>query len=417
MTTNRARFRLSLRVFLWAMVLVAAGLLAIKIWGERRLAREAESTQAQMGRVTSRLPPPEAADEETSTWVRAGAGAVVLFGNQRSALWGLFSPTAWIPEQRALAAELLAQNAPALSLLHRGLDAKPLDPAPRILLGEGVDRSPELHALFLLALEGRVAIERGDWPGAHSALRALGVLSGGVESTDDWEAYLSPYGTRLLLRNLERAQRTLPLDAAQVEALAALVPTRDRSVDWARLCKKNWSLIVNWDSAGPTRLEALRAAGFGESFRAWLWRDFRGAALVAYYAAAAPRLSEPLGLAPGAWPQGVWPSKIPFAGDVLETWGLTPGAAFYQADLSARHLARVALRLRAEGLRTGRYPDSLAEIPEASTPDPLTGGALTYRRLPDGSARLEVEGAQEVLKRVGSRLKYAAEWELPAPRR
>jgi len=417
MTTDRAWVRLSLRVFLWALVLVAAGLLAVKIWGERLLAREAESTQASMGRLVRPLSPPRADEVEASTWLRAGTGAVVLFGDQEARLWGLFSTPSWTPEQRSFAGELLAQNAASLSLLHRGLDAKPLDPAPRIPLGEGVDRSPELHALFLLALEGRVAIERGDWPGAHGALRALGVFSGGAETTDDWDAYLSPYGTRVLLRNLELAQRTLPLDSAQVEALAALVPTRDRSADWARLCKKNWSLIVNWDSASPTRLEALRAAGFGASFRAWLWRDFRGAALVAYYAAAAPRLSEPLGLSPGAWPQGVWPSKVPFAGDVLETWGLTPGAAFYQADLSARRLARVALRLRAEGLREGRYPDSLAGIPEAATPDPLTGGGLSYTRRPDGSARLEVGGAQEVLKRVGSRLKCAAAWELPAPRR
>lgn len=416
MTTQLVGFRRALRGVLWGVVLIAIAVLLVLIWGERLLSREAGSTQAQMERVGATPPRFGADDEEASTWVRAGAGAVVLFRDQQTALWGLFPTSPWTPQQRVMAQGLLAQNAASLGLLHRGLDGKPLDPAPRLLLGAAADRSPELHALLLLALEGRMALERGDGPGAHGALRALGVLAGGAASPDGWDADLSSWGARLLLKDLEFAQRTLPMDVAGVEALAGLVPTRDRSVDWAVLCKREWDLIVSWDAAGPTRLESLRAAGFTETARALLFRDFRGAALVAYYAAVAPRLSEPLGQVEGTWPRGVCPSEIPFSGDALEVWSLTPYAALFQVDLSERRLAKVALRLRAEGARNGCYPDSLAGIPDAAAPDSLTGGALNYQRRPDGSARLEVAGAQEVLKRAGSRLKYAAAWELPAPK-
>lgn len=187
-----------------------------------------------------------------------------------------------------------------------------------------------------------------------------------------------------------------------MDRLAGLVPSRDRERDWGDLCRWNWNLLVNRNAESPIWSEWERADGFLGSFGAWLWADFKGADLAALYADGVSRFSEPLGQRWSRWP------------DVARFSDVPPYTALFQSDLSHRRLAKVALRLRAEGLESGHYPESLAKIPEASEPDPLTGGGLSYELLPDGSARISVANADQALGKFGRKMRPTP-WELPAP--
>ena len=58
-------------------------------------------------------------------------------------------------------------------------------------------------------------------------------------------------------------------------------------------------------------------------------------------------------------------------------------------------LARLALRLRLESLRTGAYPDGLSGFEEAAS-NPLTGARIAYRPLAGGGVELEIEGGAQL---------------------
>lgn len=63
--------------------------------------------------------------------------------------------------------------------------------------------------------------------------------------------------------------------------------------------------------------------------------------------------------------------------------------------LSLRRLVHLGVALRLRALEDGRYPASLAGLPEAEGPDPFTGTLLAYRVPPDGSASFEAPGTSE----------------------
>ena len=87
-----------------------------------------------------------------------------------------------------------------------------------------------------------------------------------------------------------------------------------------------------------------------------------------------------------------------------------------QSMLSLRRLERLAISVRLEGLAAGRYPETLARWPEASAPDPFTGGEIRFERRPDGSAVISVPGAEETYNRAnGLKTFVPYTWELPAP--
>jgi hypothetical protein len=81
---------------------------------------------------------------------------------------------------------------------------------------------------------------------------------------------------------------------------------------------------------------------------------------------------------------------------------------------SLRRLTIAGLDLRTEALRTGRYPDALPA--EHLAPEPFLGSILLYRRQADGSAFLEVPGAEKSWKELSPRLTETFRWTLPPPR-
>ena len=67
-----------------------------------------------------------------------------------------------------------------------------------------------------------------------------------------------------------------------------------------------------------------------------------------------------------------------------------------KAAEARQQLAKLAVRVRLEALRTGAYPEQLDDFEEASS-NPLTGLGVTYRTLEDGGVELEIEGGAELV--------------------
>jgi hypothetical protein len=99
-----------------------------------------------------------------------------------------------------------------------------------------------------------------------------------------------------------------------------------------------------------------------------------------------------------------------------DLFGLALSLVRYQSIASLRRLARVAISLRLAALENGRYPDALAAWPEASAPDPFTGGPLRYELATDGSAVVAVPGAEALYDRINQVKSFVPyTWTLPAP--
>ena len=106
--------------------------------------------------------------------------------------------------------------------------------------------------------------------------------------------------------------------------------------------------------------------------------------------------------------------------DLVTDFGTILGE--FKATESVDRLARLALEIADQGLRTGSYPgslDGLTRLP-GEGPDPLTGDPIVYRRLPDGSANLSVPGAEALWQAIRPRHRLPGEedlftWTLPSP--
>jgi hypothetical protein len=72
----------------------------------------------------------------------------------------------------------------------------------------------------------------------------------------------------------------------------------------------------------------------------------------------------------------------------------------YQATAAQRQLVKAGIELRRAALSDAVYPEDPSSIPELVDPEPFTGLPLVYAVSDDGSAVVELDGADSLLTQV-----------------
>lgn len=348
--------------------------------------------------------------ENAAIWLRAAASAMSLSQDDKDLITDLStSPAAdWTAVQREQAEGLLTRNAPALLLVQRAAAM----PRSSYLL-ETVRVHPDLPLLELIWLartvniRARLAAAEGDWAVLRSSVEGLACIGASLERESPLIAQLIGVASERMMDDaLLAAVRSPASDRQALQGLEATIPDVDLAAAWRRALgylgagvHSGAIDLRDMFDEGTTRV-AMSVPGPDEYLR--IATEIQGLA------------NRPMGLddalvnrleASKRHLQSRPPADI-LAGSLVR----------YQSLLSLRRLARLALRLRLAALERGSYPESLARWPESAAPDPLTGGALSYQRNPDGSATIAVPGAEELYNRINE-LKTVVPfaWELAPP--
>jgi hypothetical protein len=348
--------------------------------------------------------------QNAAAWYSAGAGALVLDDSAHEDLdvtvLGNRPLTDWKRSDREKLRALLADNRCALDLLHRAPSAPDANWGIRYRMGVSA-ALPALQTLRLaehvLAIEARLAAERGDLSSSTAAFRSLSRLTFSLE------------GEASLLMLLHGLSCEDLLVGALAEWLARPVPAGEEA-----------ALLVTLREALPnndlTALARRVLASDGLSLASALGRTPEG-------------FDWWPGARPGRWRIQRWMMRLlsePLCADVLEHTiakastlegpaSIAPDSAVHADDrlrpaidraLAARHLIRAAFTLRSIGLARGAYPNALPA--ELQLRDPLTGRPLTYTLNPDGSAALALQLDVAAAARMPLSLRAIA---LPPPTR
>ncbi len=415
-----------------ALVVALAGLLALRIYGNRRLVAAEREFAASVGPVAG---PPDASasvpdEENAAIYLRAGAEAVVLPGGDK-ALAGEFTtlePKRWDSQQVAEIRRILAANAPALTLLHRAAGMT----RSSFGLGDLVNETEELKAKMpvlkllwgqrLLLLDARLALLDGDWQRFLTDAGSMSTMAVAIERESPMVAMLIGVAAeKILLTVTSEATARTEVSLKTLQSLQGLLLDTDLRANWRR------ALLVS--AVGTDRRVAAiradpsrRAADEGGGLQGWvmdvLFRDIFSAQQRELYSDLVDVLGQPLGSNPRWADRGKARPKSMF--NVFESVmfpGLAGSGGRVQSTMSVRNLASVALKVRMEGLQTGSYPQTLAAYPEAVRPDSFAGKPLSYVRRPDGSVVISVPDFAALWKRISdaglSSQPYT--WELPAP--
>ncbi len=361
-------------------------------------------------------------EQATERLRAAGLGAAIPPAVRRKPI------EAWSADQLRGVRGVLSSQDETLALLHQAAAR------PRSSFDLPYDQGPEmpipnllmyLKAGDLLLAETRVAAADGDRQGAVRAVAGLGALTRSVAGEPPLVFQIVGHAEA---RRQYRAIRALlaagPGDRSDLERLGAALPParfaeRFRGAVGAEGAVLYWARPTGPGADDVTAYlgkESARAYGSpqGEVYVA------RGLEAYARVVAAFPGSSYgALRARPGLFapPKPEPPLADPHLALVADL-GLVVGE--FKGTESLDRLARLALRLAGEGLRTGRYPDSLAGLEGGGGPDPLTGSPLAYRRLADGSATLSVPGGEALWAKIRPRRRLAGEedlftWTLPAP--
>lgn len=400
------------RTFRRGLVIVLAGdlvlCLAFLVYGRVRLRCAEASFLKTFGTLDlasfERPDPPRM--QNAAAWYRAGAGAIVLdrltevdvmvLGNQPLADWKR--------GDREKLHTLLANNRCALDLLHRAISAPHVNWGIRYRMGVSA-ALPALQTLRLaesvLAIEARLAVERGDLSSSTAAFRSLSRLTSSLEEEPSPLMLLSGLGSeKILLRALAESLSKPMVTSDEAALLVTLRETLPNN-DLTALARRGFAVDgLGVSSAFGRTSEAFDwwpGARLGRSRpQRWMMRLFSEplcADVLDHAVAQALTIEGPASIVPGSRRDGSRERRS------------------IDAAVTDRHLIRTALALRSIGA-AGAYPDALPA--ELRNPDPLTGRPLAYTLHPDGSATLALQLDAAVAAQRSPSLRAIT---LPAPRR
>ena len=415
--------RRTVRVVGVALVVVLAGLLALRIYGNRRLTAAEREFMANVGPMAG--PPDGSAsvpdEENAAIYLRAGAEAVVLPGGDKAAAAELTvgDPTRWNAQQVTEVRRILTANAPALELLHRAAGMTKssfglVDPAN--VVEDLKTKLPLLKLLWaqrLLWLDAHLALRDGDMVRLADDARAMSVMAAALERETPLIAELVGIAAeKILLGTVADAVANPHLDEAAVSNLSRVLLDVDLRAAWRRSLAFESKVpggLQAFEGGSKTRGDLIRRVVYLAAPSYWdapyvEWMARLAEAVDVPYASRLSSLTE----------QRPRSGLSPLAASIAN---LTQAAGRNQVILSERRLARLALALRRQALQTGAYPGSLAAFPEAGAADPFTGERLTFTLRPDGAARLSVPSGVELWDRMQKRVGFPGPftWELPPP--
>ena len=323
---------------------------------------------------------------------------------------------------------ILAAQGPTLALLHEAAtrpgssfdlpyEQGPEMPIPNLLM--------YLEAGNLLLAEARVTAADGDLEGGVRSIEALGALNRSIQGEPPLVFQVVGHGEARRQYRAIRAFLTASAgDRSDLERLRASLPAAHFEESFRAAMGAEGAVLYWARPSGPgageiTAYLGKESAPAYDSSKGEVYIA-RGLDSYARMVSAFPGSSYSALLrrsdffsAPTATP----PLADPHLHLIDE---LGPATGEFKATESIDRLARLALQLADEGLRSGSYPDSLAGLEGGGDPDPLTGAPVAYRRLADGSATVSVPGAQALWQKIRPRRRQPGEealftWTLPSP--
>jgi hypothetical protein len=422
--------RRTVRVVGVALVVALAGLLALRIYGDGRLAAAERAFAAKVGPMagnsyaSQRVPD----EENAAIYLRAGAEAFLMPEDHARIGELTMSPAkAWTPEQWEFLRGVLARNRPALELLHRaaGMTRSSFGLVDPVNETEDLKtKLPVLKLLWaqrLLFLDARAAIHGGDQERLLADADSMATMAASLDRESPMIAMLIGLAAeKIFLATVSEAAAQPEVKLQVVTRLQGMLLGNDLRAFWRRVLLAGAYGIdrrvaaFRMHASGPEehglglkgRIVELCCSDIFSAQQRELRADFAGV------------IDQPLGSNPRWADRGKATPVSPFS--VFESI-LSPMFASelgrVQSTMSLRNIADVALKVRIEALQTGAYPPTLAAFPEAMRPDPFAAKPLSYLLRPDGSAVIAVPDFGLLWKRVsdvgpGSQ-PYS--WELPVP--
>jgi hypothetical protein len=399
------------------LVLIAITLatgLSYRLHGLHRHGQAAERFRAEVGSLETKdyAPPDVPMLENGATWIRRGVGAVLVFKEEKDAVFACEEegPTALDAAGRAGVTEVIARNRPALHLIADG--------GPLTRSEWGIDYAqgsranlPDLLAAIdtgrLLACDGRLALERGDLAGAKRRFEELGAMA----RTYETEPVMI---VQLIGTAIERSQLFLGRELLRHGDIdgASLSP-----IDVEEQMRRSFALEAATTHA-VIRGELPLVDPHGTIYtlpaseRGWEWffGPNEGADYLTMWIEIDDATRKP-------WAEGVARARMaassPGGGIAIPNMLDAFGRA--QATRTLRDGLRAAIELRRVANLEGRYPGSIPDSLRELAVDRLTGRPLAYSVHADGSARLErPDRPTETPGILASTRFHAFYWDLPA---
>jgi len=422
--------RWTMRLAATALVVALAGLLGVRVYGKSRLAAAERVFAARVGprEASAYASAPVPDEENAAVLLRAGAEAMILPGNDRPQVgeMTLTRPDRWSESQRSDLRRILANNGPALELLHRAagmtkslFGAVTWDKRTHELM------TPPLLKLItaqrLLLLDAREALLEHKSARLMADAASMATMAAGLErESARVELLVGIACEKMLLAVVSDAVADSFTDRETLTKLQGMVGDTDLKAAWRR------SNVAEQAEIGRHVAAAISDPLLGRQEEVGLYGRFMEFAVGNIFLAQMLELradliaavDQPLGLDPPWLGRGMYQPRTMFG--VFESVMFPEGAKAagrVQSALSARSLANIALALRLLGLETGSYPATLKGIAGATQPDPFAGKPLTYERRADGSARISVPDFEALWKCISdaSASSQPVTWELPAP--
>ncbi len=354
--------------------------------------RAVERFEAVLGPADlARFSRPEVAESENAaTWLVAGAGAVVLAGDQRGLIGAGGSP--WDAGELALARRVVDDNAPALELLHRAAGCAASSYSIDYRQGPNVELPPLIELLRagkLLWIDGRLALAAGHTARLETDLAALDRLA---ESLAGESLLVAALVAGAVDRHyLDLAHLLVTEGSEDLELLArveAVLAGRDRQVDYLRSLAAEGAMLL---SLAPDK---VLVGGAGSP--SWLWVRLNRLASPLLTPAMLDEFSAVAELVAMPWPEVVAASEArreqPFPRSFAVTLypNLIDSIGKLKAGQSVNRLALEAIRQKRGLLTGGAYRE-----PAAPRIDPYSGREVLVEQRPDGTLLLEAPGALE----------------------
>ncbi len=348
--------------------------------------------------------------ENAAIWLRAAAAALTLSKADKDLVGDLSWLVAdrWSVDQQTAIERVFSRNAPAFALVEKACTM----PRSSFLLSE-VRVKPDVPLLDLLWLartideRARLAIRQGDLPIFRSGVIELACIGASLERESPLIVPLVGVAAeRIMFDAILAGVQSSATGQAALQGLDAAIPNVDLAAAW----KRSLGYLGAGVQSGAIDLHDMFDAGSTK------------------VAMSVPSPEEYLKIVLGveglaARPMGLdlvlvdrleRSKQIESGRPAADT--LTASLVRYQSILSLRRLARLAIAVRLEGLKGGHYPASLSAWPEASVPDPFTGGPLRFERHADGSCLIAVPGAENLFNRMNQLKTFVPfTWVLPSP--
>ncbi len=355
---------------------------------------------------------PEIEDQlNAASWLEAGAGAVVWSDEDKETVKEAISAPygEWSPDLKNRVSATLERQRGALTTLHQaaGLEG----------CSWGIDYTKGIHAeipvylslvwaqRFLWA-QARQAFGVGEPDAGLTAVATMARMAACMEEESD--EVMALLGVAMEAWTLDAMKDALASpdpwagSAPVLDRLQGLTPSSDLDamlrraiVNWAgKLEQALESNDHDWVSPVSNQPVAALAQAKAED-------------VIRAARAAMDLVDRPCGTDPERFAHFPEVLPEPERGLVIGKDGginLAAMVARAQSASASRQALRAAIALRRIGAAEGSYPRDRSNVPDLFLPDPFTGRDITYNVNTDGSARLELDGAVDLLEPyVGSR--------------